>query len=372
MLWFLLLLALMVLVLHAAAAPGSPSPTPSPPTAIDAMDAGSRSLTALGQYLTGAVELYTGMGNYLTGAGNYVDKAADAAAKDADTWIKLNQYLYQCQLEQERRYARIQAARKKRLDDYEKHKIDNGRRLLDTPRAIEIERGGALNAILDAYTQPETFARAMATLRSPFSAERLALVPFSFARQGPIKTCLPDLSETRQWPAILSGLPFQAGRKAFEDQVYLLETLNRTNPPRPEALAALLGQIRGLAATLDGLRVDPRAGDGVTFNAAALFLAGLAGLVRTIETGFKPAEILANAFRVYTLDAAPTVADLLDFMVDRRLLFGPAGPPAEVHLYRDLHAYLFGNQASVLGPRGTWASSRRRGEDHGNGSREGT
>lgn len=355
MLWFLALLVVFILVHRAASTPSGPpiSSAPAMPTVIDAMDAESRSLTALGQYLTGAGNLYTGMGNYLTGAGNFVDKAADAAAKNADTWIKLNQYLYQCQLERERRYAQIQAARKKRLEEYEKHKSDNAQRLLKTPHAIEVERGGALNAILDAYTQPDTFARAVTSLTDPFPADRLASVPFSFARQGPIKTCLPELSETRRWPAILTGQSFQAGRQAFEDRVYLLETRNRTSDPRPEELAAILDLIRDLAATLDGLRDNPP--ESASFNAAVLFLAGLAALVRTIENGFQPAEILTNAFRVYTLDTAPTVADLLDFMVDRRLLFGPAESPSEIHFYRNLHAYLFGKQAEVLGPSGPWA-----------------
>src|SRR5689334_2500604 len=93
-----------------------------------------------------------GLGSLAEGAGSLRTSTAAARSVNADTVMRYNQYLYEAQQERNRSYYEATVRRSARTKESVTSIKD---RVTNNPTTSDIERGDALNAILDQLTNPK-------------------------------------------------------------------------------------------------------------------------------------------------------------------------------------------------------------------------
>ena len=134
--------------------------------------------TPMGDYLRGVGIAASGMGSY-----NY--NTAKAEQINAQTWMMLNEYIYQSVKIQAKEYAERKSsdvgARTSRCGSRSQERIH------DHPEALDVIHGDALTAILDDLLGPKVSD----------STSRIAQVPLDPTSSG----AFPSSSETRATPS---------------------------------------------------------------------------------------------------------------------------------------------------------------------------
>src|SRR4051794_11964260 len=152
-----------------------------------------------------------GMGMYAMGAGQYNLDTSQARATNAKTAVAWNQYLYQSRLESSRNYhaklARDQARAEKGAEA-----VRN--RLRNNPNALDIEKGDALNVILDELIDPKVYTQAVYYgHKMKLGGETIRDIPFSYAAAA-ISTSVHQLVQVGA-PPVLKGEQFAPERNAL-------------------------------------------------------------------------------------------------------------------------------------------------------------
>jgi hypothetical protein len=159
-----------------------------------------------------------GLGAYAEGAGVYNYDTATAYSINVDTAIRLNQYLWNSELEARRRY-HIHQANRLNMDRsrYQAYQT----RLRDNPTKEDIDSGSALNVVLDQLTDPRVVSGSGSSLRmadAKISAASIRDIPFRDETDA-ITISLDELTEPKSWPTPLRADAFTPEREAYQKAV---------------------------------------------------------------------------------------------------------------------------------------------------------
>ena len=270
-------------------------------------------------------DILRGAGYYNLGTGISNHETAIAAAIDSQTAYRINQYLYLSQLEANRReYLRL-ARRRQRASDYGKSTY---RRLKDTPTSADIERGAALNVILDQVTDPRISGFALRRAAAPVRRELLADIRF-FHAPSAVTLSLGRLTAQDGWPLALRGEPFAAACQTYQAAVARAVAEAETGPLSSQTVQAVRTEAGQLYAQLQ--RTPPA--DREEYREAETYLQTLLSLARGLNQ--PPVEkILAEVAPAPQI----TVGRMLSFMHTSHLRFGPALTPEQRAAYEELYS----------------------------------
>jgi hypothetical protein len=277
-----------------------------------------------GMQMSGTVEGHalTGSGILAAGLGQFNRDTAVANSINAETIMRLNEYLYQSQQAvQEKRLERVRARRNQRNATLAQ--IEEG--LLYSPSSAEVISGDALNAMLRQFQNPSIPSSAIYTVgaNQTLAGSDTRLIPLKFSSRGAILS-VERLAARDSWPLALLGEEF----KPFRDRYAALveEVKNR---PEDEVIpdAKIVEGIQLITQLREKANADLKGRD---FVEAERFLKGhLAMLQMARQPDIR--RVLDKASRMESI----SVADLLSFMEAYRMEFGVARTPEERSLYID-------------------------------------
>jgi hypothetical protein len=284
-----------------------------------------------------------GLGAYAEGAGVYNYDTAVAGSIDVDSYIRLNNYLYLSELEGQRRYAAYHAAR---LNLDKEHYQAYQSRLRDNPTKDDIDSGAALNVVLNQLTDPKVVAgsSSLRLLDAKVPAASIRVIPFRDETDA-ITISLDNLTETKNWPAVLRSEAFTPEREAYQKAVDdALAEDKDGGTLKPETVARVREAVSQLYAKVDQTIPKTQQPDHLQ---AVNYLKGLAGLSKMLERS-NVDTILAELEKLENT----TVGNLVAFMHTYNLRFDVAKTPKQIAVYRNLYPTLIGERDKILGKPG--------------------
>jgi hypothetical protein len=261
------------------------------------------------------------------GLGNYYTAAADSI--NTDTWMRLNEYLFQSVREASMREQKRLAAR---IAKNKEHYNASIARILNDPEFKDIRRGDALNSVYDKLTKPQITETSFRLAPVHISGENIRNIPFFYAKED-LAFSLRRLTARGNWPVGLRDDRLAGERRAYERAVDNALELQLEGKLTPEAVHTVEDAVNGLSIRLD--QVIPPSRDRVYMEAR--------NFVKRLETSkelFKRREIeqILGEIDKYS---GTTVHDLVVFMKRNNLRFGvPDEIGDEQSLYTQLYASL--------------------------------
>jgi hypothetical protein len=270
-----------------------------------------------------------GQGVFLSGAGLYNYYTAMGDSISTDTYIRLNEYIYNSIKHENAERARHRAAViARRRENYEEI-LD---RILSNPDYRDLARGDALNALLDELLDPGAIAPSSLRLSPiPLAGETVRSIPFFYAPED-ATISMRRLSAHGRWPVGLRGEPLAPERRAYERAVdEALEQQTEGEMSR-EAIRAVEAALNDLRSKLD--RVVPPSNDRVYVEAK--------NHLKRLEVSKELLKRRVIEQIVGELDkySGTTVRDLLEFMRRNNLRFGVSEIGDEMETYPKLYAAL--------------------------------
>ena len=281
-----------------------------------------------------------GMGAYAEGAGVYNYDTATANSINADTAIRLNQYIWNSELEARARWNAHQARRLNLSRDEYKARL---KRIRTSPTDGDIESGEALNAILHDLTEPK-FTSGSSTLRlagGKISASAIKEIPFRDETDA-ITISLDELTDPKSWPQPLLSDTFKAEREAYQKAVDdALAEDKEGGTLKPETVARVRNSVAALYRKVEATIPKTQQPDHLQ---AMNYLKGLAGLSRMLERS-NVESVLGQLEKIENT----TVDNLVAFMHTYNLRFAPATTPKQRGVYRDLYPIMAMDRDKVVG-----------------------
>ena len=289
-----------------------------------------------------------GMGAYAEGEGVYNYDTAQADSVNTDTAIRLNQYLYNSDLEARRRY-HTHLANRMNLDKSRYQAYQS--RLRDNPTKEDIDSGAALNILLGQFTDPKVVSGSGSTLRmadAKIPAASIRQIPFRDETDA-ITISLDELTESKSWPAPLRDPSFDPEREAYQKAVDdALAEDKDGGTLKAETVARVREAVSQLYRKVDATIPKTRQPDHLQ---AMNYLKGLAGLSKMLDRSNVDA-VLAQLEKIENT----TLGNLVAFMHSYNLRFAPATTPKQVAIYRDLYSTMTEQRDKIFGkPTGTQA-----------------
>ena len=262
-----------------------------------------------------------GLGAFAAGAGVYNQQTAVANAINADTVMRWNQFMFEAQIEANRRarerLARRQSATIQSLEQ-------NAKRLRDNPESRDIARGDALNAALDEINDPRVYSRVLEGAKEKIGGDAIRDIPFQYAAAA-ITTSFDRISQGPP-PAVLLKPEYEANRTARVKAVgqEVRNQIEEGGSPNPETVAKASTLINALEAQVD----KTLARNSRERVEAEKYLKSLHGLLDMLLT---PAINVLLAGVENRPEA--TLGDLLTFMNAFNLRFGATSTPRQRQIY---------------------------------------
>lgn len=267
-------------------------------------------------------------------------------ALDAQTAMSLNEYLFQSQMQANRRQAERMAQRQRRVNETMDSMM---KRLRTNPTQSDVAKGDALNVAFDDITNPKAYARTLQAAKSTlFAGAKIKSIPFRYASAA-ITTSIDNLTQPANTPAILKG-------PEFKEDLAALRTLEAEFKARSEAesdkaqaidparVSKAKGHIRTMSETLKANGVKFRRGSA-GFRESENYLKGLYVVVTMVESPSMTRLLAGVETREDT-----TVSDLLRFMHGSNLRFGVAKAGEQQEIYSELFGILDELRNQVVGP----------------------
>ncbi len=275
-------------------------------------------------------DMARGMGALAAGAGEYNQQTAAAASVNADTVMRINQYMFSAQQEaNQREYVR----NNRRIGRTNLTLSDNADRLRNRPDPGDIDRGDALNVLLDDLTSPALMRSSSLRLAgSDLDASLVGEIPFRNAAEA-VTICLDQLTDKERFPALLRSDALTGEREAF---IAAVAEARRQAREQGELSGAAVASVQTTGKALYLRAKSPDVSATPTEREAALnYLKGMAAL----------AKIAANPDTLHALRELKQiktthVANLIAFMHTYNLRFGPAVTPAQRNAYRAIYPIL--------------------------------
>jgi hypothetical protein len=287
--------------------------------------------TPQGDYLRGV-----GIAAYGIGIGNMYN--AQATAINTNTWMTLNEYLYESithenQVNAQHRHA-ILVKNKEAYDAVRK-------RISERPETRDVTRGDALNAVLKQMNDPRIHESTSRSVDVALSVDEVRRIPFKLGSKGVQRFSIARLTAkgSTKEPIAFQDHRFDWERKQFEHSLdEVLEQQYRK--------AVQKQSIDALALTVDNLerRLDQVFGP----SQETRYIEGknrLKEMRKTVEMlKFTAIERALGELDRY---GGTTVNDLRMFMLKHQLEFADAENPDEIALYPDLYAKLLAHKDRV-------------------------
>jgi len=281
-----------------------------------------------------------GMGAYAEGAGVYNYDTSVAGSINTDTAIRLNQYMWNSELEARRRWNAHQARRLNLSKDEYKARMS---KIRNNPEPIDIDSGEALNDVLDQMTDPKimTGSSTLRMANSKLNSNLIREIPFRDETDA-ITISLDQLTDAKSWPLPLRADAFKTEREAYQkavDEALAEDTEGGTL--KPETIGRLRSAVGALYAKVEATIPKTQQPDHLQ---AMNYLKGLAGLSRMLE---KPSveSVLAELEKIENT----TVGNLVAFMHSYNLRFAPATTAKQKAAYRELYPILAGERTRIVG-----------------------
>ncbi len=291
-------------------------------------------------------DMARGMGALAAGAGQYNVQTAAAASVNANTVMQINQYMFSAQQEaNQREYVR----RNRRIAQTNATLAQTADRLRNRPDQSDIDRGDALNVLLDDLTAPGVLhSSGLRLAGSDLDAAQVREIPFRNAAEA-VTICLDQLTDKERFPALLRSEALTSEREAFVAAVAEARRQARENGElTPEAVRTVQAAGKALYAKAS----SPQVSATPTERSEGLnYLKGMAALAKIAQN---PDTL--QAMRELKQLKTTHVANLIAFMHTYNLRFGPAESPAQRTVYRDLYPTLKGDRDRIyaaLDPQAT-------------------
>jgi hypothetical protein len=268
-----------------------------------------------------------GMGAYAAGAGYYNQQTAIANSINTDTVMRWNQYMFQSQVESNRR-ERARMAERQYGTTQARDKVFN--RLRNNPDPRDIYQGDALNVAVEEIEDPRVYSRGLKGTRVAIGGEAVRNIPFQYA-PGAITTSIHQLTQGPP-PAAMMTADFEEDRTAFRAlRNEIRQSLDAGERPNPETVDKALAVINKAEAKADRILAQ-NTRDRTEVDK---FLKSLHGLVAMLKT---PALDVITA----GVEKNPnvTLGQLLEFMRAFNLRFGVASTPTQRKVYDMLYPKL--------------------------------
>ena len=279
-----------------------------------------------------------GMGNLAAGAGQYNAQTAVANSINANTVMRFNQYVYSSQQEQNRKHYERQARKLGRVNATAAETAD---RLRNRPEPDDIDRGDALNVLLDDLTSPALLhSSGLRFAGGEIDAALVRDIPFRNASEA-VTICIEQLTEKERFPAFLRSEPLKAEREAFVKAAHAAASEAREKDEiSADSVRAVQTTGRALydKAKSPQVRATPE-----ERNEALNYLKGMSAMIKILENP-DTLQALKELKKIKTTH----VANLIAFMQTYNLRFGPATTPDQRNAYRKLYPVLKADRDQVV------------------------
>jgi hypothetical protein len=268
-----------------------------------------------------------GLGAFAAGAGQYNAQTAVANSINLQTAIDFNQYMYQSQLEANRRQQQRMAARQQSVNETIDARMD---RLRNRPTAADVARGDALNVIYDDLSDPRIYLRVVKAGKATIKGSLIRSIPFQYASAA-ITASVDDLTK-RGAPEALRKPQFDDDRTELRALADKLREQNKDDGEYDKAtLEKTQKKVLEVLAKVDNVYTK----HSRDWNDSHRFLKGVYGLLRMLDT---PAidVLLAGVEK----RPQASLAELLTFMESFNLRFGVASTPEQKLAYNTLYPML--------------------------------
>jgi hypothetical protein len=280
------------------------------------------------------------MGAYAEGAGVYNYDTATARSINVDTAIRLNQYIWNSELEARARWQAHQARRLNLAKEEYKARLY---RIRNNPDQSDIDSGEALNAILYDLSNPRVIngSSALRLANAPVSAAAIREIPFRDETDA-ITLSLDQLTDPKSWPTPLLADTFTPEREAYQKAVDdALAEYKDGGTLKPETVARVRNAVANLYKKVEETIPKTQQPDHLQ---AMNYLKGLAGLSRMLDRPNVDA-VLAELEKFENT----TIGNLVSFMHSYNLRFAPATTPKQKAVYRELYPLMVSTRDKVVG-----------------------
>jgi hypothetical protein len=287
-----------------------------------------------------------GLGYYNMGAGEFNRDTAVANAVNANAVLRWNQFVYQSQLEANRREQQRLARRKDRVVESIEART---KRLRENPSQEDICDGTALNIVLDDLTDPRIHGSALRMAKTPIKGSTIRSIPFNDASEAVTISMNQLVAKDETWPPALRADAFRAEREAYRQAVAAAMKEDEEGEISPRTLRDVRNAVAALRVKANKSIRKP----SPDYLQAQQYIQALAGMTRMLENpNIEP--VLKELEKVENT----TVGNLLGFMHTFNLRFGQATTPEQRAIYTDLYPILVSHRDQVvkeagIPPKGT-------------------
>jgi hypothetical protein len=276
-----------------------------------------------------------GAAAYAMGAGIYNYDTAVAESINADTAIRVNQYVFESTMEAARRHAaRVNAEFMRDKSLYDAHQ----KQIQDNPTPQQIENGDALNAAVAQLSDPRLGSSALRAANAPVEAKVIAEIPLQNASER-VTIMLDELKGALNWPAVFEEARFVPDKKAFDDVIARARREDEAGDISPKTLQEAKDLIKDLRAKLEAQPLK----DPDDNREAWRFIKSYTILVGLLD---KPdiRQALSELRKVKNTN----IGNLLGFMHAFNLRFGPATTLREKQAYHQLYGVMDQTRDQIL------------------------
>jgi hypothetical protein len=286
-------------------------------------------------------DIARGMGAFAAGAGVYNYDTSVAASIDANTIMGINQYLYLSQEESNRREYELMARRQARVNAAGATAQAIAARIRDNPTESDIDNGSASNAILDQLSEPRILNGSnLRMANAKIDSKLIRAIPFRDATDA-ITITLDNLTDEKSWPLVLRDPKFDAERQAYIKAVDEALEEDKNGDLSPATIKKVRQSIADLYRRVGETIPRTRQPDHLQ---AMNYLKGLAGFSKMLERA-NVEKVIAELEKI----ESTTVGNLIAFMHNYNLRFGPAETAAQKDAYHQLYPILVATRDKMIG-----------------------
>ncbi|MDR3633056.1 MAG: hypothetical protein P4L84_04415 [Isosphaeraceae bacterium] len=279
--------------------------------------------------------------------GNLFQSPGQDRALDVQTAMNLNEYIFQCQMQANKRQHELMLRRQKRVNDTMDSMI---KRLRTNPTESDVAKGDALNVAFDDITNPKAYAKALQAAKAkPFAGTKIKSIPFRYASAA-ITTSIDNLTEPANTPAILNGPEFKEDLTALRKLETEFKAKSEADSDKaqtidPAPVNKAKSHIKKMTETLKKNEFKYKKGSA-DLRQSENYLKGLYVVVTMLDSPSMTRLLAGVEKRDDT-----TVSDLLRFMHSSNLRFGVAKAGEQQEIYTELFGILDELRNQLGGPR---------------------
>ena len=280
--------------------------------------------TPQGDYLRGVGVAALGMG-----VGSH--QMAIANSINADTAMRINEYIYGCLMNENQMNAKHREAMGEKNKELS-NKIRE--RIAQHPEARDVAKGDALNEVLKQLNNPKIQESTSRSIAVPLSVDEVRRIPFKHGEKGVKRFSIARLTAKGKgsWPVAFQDNRFDRERRQFEKALDNALEQQYKSDMQLEAIKAVHKTVDDLESRLE--QVVGKISDKLYFEARER----LKEMRETVEM-LKTTDV-ERALGELDRYAGTTVNDLRVFMLRHNLQFADAGTPDERELFPQLYAKL--------------------------------